>query len=315
MLTFHDYKPVTASLREAVINGMSRDPKSIEPKFFYDRRGSELFDLICEQPEYYPPTVEQDMLKEHAGEIARLTGKGRVLIEPGAGQARKVRLLLDPLRPKAYIPIDISFEHLKAAVTGLVQEFPWLRTHATCADFTCSLPLPELTPPGSRLIFFPGSSIGNFEYQEVRKFLAMIREVAQENGMLLIGVDTKKDESILNAAYNDLAGVTAEFNRNLLYRMRLELGVDCNPELFEHRAFYNPGAGRIEMHLVSRKKQTLRMNGLCFDLAHGESLHTENSYKYTPGEFLAIAAGTGFRPIRYWQDQERLFSIYLLKVN
>ena len=315
MLTFHDYKPKSASLLEAVINGMSRDPKSIEPKFFYDRRGSELFDLICEQPEYYPPTVEQDMLREKASEIAFLTGKGRILIEPGAGRARKVRLLLDALQPKAYIPIDISFEHLKSAVADLVEEYRWLRVHAACADFTCSLPVPDVAPQGARLIFFPGSSIGNFEHEDVMKFMARIRNLAQYDGMLLIGVDTKKDETILNAAYNDQAGITAEFNRNLLYRMREELDIDCDPEMFEHRAFYNSLAGRVEMHLVSRGRQTLRMNGRQFELASGESLHTENSYKYTPAEFLAVATKSGFKTVCYWQDDKGLFSIYLLAVK
>lgn len=310
-VTFHDYKPQTASLREAVIHGMSRQAKSIPPKFFYDERGSVLFDRICQQPEYYPPIVERRMLSQHAAEIASLTGQQRVLIEPGAGSADKVRLLLDALRPAAFIPMDISCAHLKSAAIALAEEYPWLTVHATCVDFTHSLPIPGIAPDGPRLAFFPGSSIGNFDRSEAQTFLTMVRQAVRDDGMLLIGVDTKKDTAILDKAYNDRAGATAEFNLNLLYRMREELGMECDPAHFEHKAFYNSAAGRIEMHLVSRQKQTLRLNGHRFDIDSGESLHTENSYKYAPAEFLQIATRSGFRTLRHWIDEEGLFAIYL----
>jgi len=312
-VTFHDYKPVTLSFRDAVIDGLSREQKSIPPKFFYDERGSKLFDIICEQPEYYPPSVERRMLSQLAGEIASLTGTGRILIEPGAGSAAKVRLLLDALRPAAFVPMDISFDYLKSVATDLAREYPWLPTHAVCVDFTHSLPIPDFIAAGARLLFFPGSSLGNFSHREAEAFLGLVRNTIADDGMLLIGVDTKKSESLLNAAYNDAAGITAQFNLNLLYRMRQELGADCFPENFAHRAFYNAEAGRIEMHLVSRKKQELRVNGHCFNLEAGESLHTENSYKYTPGEFISMASGNGFREIRHWVDSDGLFAVYLLQ--
>ena len=311
-VTYHDHKPKTLSLRDAVVDGLSKQPKSIPPKFFYDQRGSQLFEQICDQPEYYPPTVESKMLSYLSGEIAALTGRGRVLIEPGAGSASKVRLLLDMLRPAAYIPMDISFDFLKSAADELAQEYPWLPVHATCVDFTHSMPVPIAAPTGPRLVFFPGSSIGNFDHTEAEHFLSMIRETVGDDGMLLIGVDTKKYEPTLNAAYNDKAGVTAAFNLNLVHRMQRELGMDCDPELFDHRAYYNSQAGRIEMHLVSKAKQTMKLNGHRFELKHGETLHTENSYKYTPAEFLALASRSGFREQRQWSDRDGLFAIYLL---
>lgn len=312
-ITFHDHKPVTLNLYDAVIRGLSRTPKSIPPKFFYDERGSALFAAICEQPEYYPPDVEQAMLAELAGEIAGLTGTGRVIFEPGAGAAAKIRLLLPHLKPLAYVPMDISCEFLREAACNLADTFPGLPIHATCVDFTHSLPLPKTVPSGPRLAFFPGSSIGNFTPASARDFLAMVHDRLGPDGMLLIGVDTKKDPHILHAAYNDAAGVTAAFNLNLLHRIRNETGIECRPENFEHRAFYNPEQGRIEMHLVSRRAQTLRLNGHRFEFSEGESLHTENSYKYTPQEFIHLAASAGLELQNYWLGREELFALYLFR--
>ena len=314
-LTFHDHKPEALSLHDAVVTGLSKEQKSIAPKFFYDQRGSELFDRICKQPEYYPPTVEQSILSDNIEEIAQLTGEGRIVVEPGAGNAEKVRLLLDSLQPSAYVPMDISFEYLKSAASDLVNEYPWLPVHATCIDFTHSLPIPEVVPDGPRLFFFPGSSIGNFERHEAGEFLSLIREAIGNNGMLLIGVDTKKNEDILNAAYNDEAGVTAEFNLNLLRRIRNELGIDFDPQDFEHNAYYNPDAGRIEMYLVSTRKQEIKINGHAITLDKNEPVHTENSYKYSPDEFISLSKNHGFARIKYWTDQDSLFAVYLLKAN
>ncbi len=313
-ITYHDHKPTALSLYDAVIDGLSRDAKAIPPKFFYDRRGSELFDQICEQPEYYLPTVECRMLSELADEIASLTGPGRLLIEPGAGSACKVRLLLDALKPSAFVPMDISFDHLKASARSLSAEFPWLPIHATCIDFTHSMPIPDAAPADPRLVFFPGSSLGNFNRQEVGRFLDLVAETLGQDGMLLIGVDTKKSQGVLNAAYNDAAGVTADFNLNLLHRVRHELDVELDPDVFKHRAFYNSDEGRVEMHLVSTCHQTLHINGHCFEFREGESLHTENSYKYAPDEFIALAEQNGFRAVRHWVDPEGLFAIYLLAI-
>ncbi len=311
--TFHDHKPKTLSLQDAVIQGFSGKYKSIPPKFFYDERGSALFAAICEQPEYYPPDIEQSMLSRLAEEIAQLTGTGRVIFEPGAGAATKIQLLLPALKPLAYVPMDISCEFLKAAAEALVEEFPWLPVHAACVDFTHSLPIPETAPAGPRLAFFPGSSIGNFTPGEAREFLALVSDRIGRDGMLLIGVDTKKDPAILHAAYNDAAGITAAFNLNLLQRMRNEAGVECAPENFEHRAFYNRELGRIEMHLVSRCRQTLRLNGYCFELGEGETVHTENSYKYAPEEFIALSADAGLDLRHYWLGEQGLFALYLLQ--
>jgi dimethylhistidine N-methyltransferase len=313
-VTFHDHKPQVLSLYDAVVSGLSKQDKSIPPKFFYDQRGSELFDRICQQPEYYLPTVERGMLYDFAGEIASLTGRGRVLIEPGAGSASKVRLLLDALRPSAFVPMDISFDYLKLSARDLAQEYPWLSIHATCVDFTHSLPLPPEIPDGPRLLFFPGSSLGNFNPGEAGEFLRLVHSTLGDKGMMLIGVDTKKHESMLNAAYNDAAGLTADFNLNLLQRMQQELNADLDPDVFEHRAFYNIEQGRIEMHLVSTREQTFRLNGHRFDFKKGETLHTENSYKYSPGEFIGLATKNGFTQVRHWVDDDGLFAIYLLAV-
>ena len=312
-ITFHDYHPDCVTLEEAIIAGLSKEQKSIPPKFFYNERGSQLFDKICDQPEYYPPTVEREMLKKRADEIATLTGSHRVLIEPGAGSAEKVRLLLDTLRPAAFIPMDISFDYLKTSASDLSAQYPWLDIHATCVDFSHSLPIPEIAPEGPRLFFFPGSSIGNFDHDEAEAFLRMAHDAIGNDGMLLIGVDTKKNEAQLNAAYNDQAGVTAQFNLNLLHRMRDELNIDCNPDHFDHKAFYNGERGRIEMHLVSNREQTLKLNGYRFEFEKGESVHTENSYKYAPDEFLRLAEKSGFRAVRHWLAPDNLFAIYLLE--
>jgi dimethylhistidine N-methyltransferase len=309
---YHDFKPEGLSLHEAVMQGFSHPQKSIPPKFFYDARGSALFDEICRQPEYYLPDVEQRMLSDLAREIARLTGQERVLIEPGAGSAAKIRLLLEALAPSVYIPMDISFGYLKRAAQDLVAEYPSLPVHAVCVDYTHSLPLPGGLPENPRLAFFPGSSLGNFEPDEAQDFMAMVYRMLGREGMLLIGVDTKKSSEILDAAYNDAAGITAAFNLNLLHRIRRELQADVEPEAFVHQANYNREAGRVEMHLMSRKRQQVKVNGCSFQFEAGERLHTESSYKYTPQEFLRLAAKAGFRSRNHWLDFQGLFAIYLL---
>ncbi len=314
-LTFHDLKPESLSLHEAVVDGLSKQNKSIPPKFFYDERGSELFEAICRQPEYYLPDVERTLLHKISSEIASLVGQERVLIEPGAGSAEKVRLLLEQLKPAAYVPMDISFDFLKASAQALVEQYPWLPVHAVCVDYTHSLPMPDSLPPNRRLLFFPGSSLGNFEPGEALGFLSMVAKALGENGMLLIGVDTKKSPEILDAAYNDAAGVTAEFNLNLLHRMRRELDADLDPTAFDHHAYYNRDEGRIEMHLISREAQRVRVNGDHFHFRQGERLHTECSYKYAPEEFLRLASQAGFESRRYWIDVDGLFAIYLLDVE
>lgn len=312
-VTFHDYQPEELSLSRAVVEGLALPAKAIPPKFFYDERGSRLFDAICEQPEYYPPTAEREILESRAGEIAALTGTGCVLIEPGAGSLTKVRYLLDALRPSAFVPMDISGRFLKRAADDLAADYPWLAVHAACVDFTHSMPLPEVVPPGRRLAFFPGSSLGNFHPPEAADFLRTVGKALGSDGMLLIGVDTRKAEAMLNAAYNDAAGITAEFNLNLLHRMQRELGAECDPRRFRHLAFYDGARGRVEMHLVSATDQEVAVNGHRFSFAAGESVHTECSYKYSAPEFLALAEQAGFEPVRHWLARRDLFGVYLLR--
>jgi dimethylhistidine N-methyltransferase len=314
-VTFYDHKPETLSLYDAAVQGLSKDDKSIPPKFFYDQRGSELFERICEQPEYYLPNVEQQLLSQLANEIADLAGTGRVLIEPGAGSAKKVRLLLDALKPSAFVPMDISFDYLKSSATALAREYPWLSISAACVDYTHSLPVPDDVPEGPRLLFFPGSSLGNFSKSGACDFLRLVHNTLGTGGMLLIGIDTKKSKGLLNAAYNDAAGLTAAFNLNLLYRMRQELDTDLNPENFMHKAFYNSDAGRVEMHLISRRQHTLCIDGQRFEFEEGEGLHTENSYKYSPEEFIEMATDNGFNALRHWIDHNDMFAIYLLQAR
>jgi dimethylhistidine N-methyltransferase len=312
-VTFHDHKPRELSFVDAVLDGLSQEHKCIPPKFFYDKRGSQLFDAICRQPEYYLPDVERELLHCCIDEIAQLCGSGRVIIEPGAGRLIKIRLLLDALRPSAFVPMDISGQFLKSAMKELAADYPWLSIHAACVDFTHSMPLPELVPDAPRLVFFPGSSLGNFHHGEAVAFLCMVRDTISDDGLLLIGVDTKKPTPILHAAYNDAAGVTAQFNRNLLRRMVRELDTDLDPDNFEHHANYNSELGRIEMHLVSRRNQQIRIDGHHFAFNTGESVHTECSYKYTPAEFLSLAAKAGLSEVKHWLAKDEMFCVYLLE--
>ncbi len=314
-ITFYDKSPDELNLYDAVVDGLSKSRKMIPPKFFYDEHGSKLFDAICQQPEYYLPDAERVLLNHCVEEVAKLAGPGRVIIEPGAGNLKKIRLLLDVLQPSAYVPMDISFDYLQQAAQTLANAFPWLPIHATCVDFSHSMPLPEHVPDGPRLAFFPGSSLGNFHPHEAIDFLMLIRNTVGHDGMLLIGVDTKKPVSILDAAYNDAAGLTAEFNLNLLHRIRKELDAECDLSSFNHHAFYNAEAGRVEMHLVSECAQEMRINGHRFRFSPGESVHTECSYKYTPEEFISLASEAGFSAMKYWLADGSMFAVYLLRAT
>ena len=311
---FHDESPAVADFRAEVLRGLSARPKRIAPKFFYDERGSALFDEICGLPEYYIPRIEIGILKTAVQEIADLTGPHSLLIELGSGASRKVRLLLEALQPAAYLGVDISREFLLQATHRLARDYPWLEVHAACADLCRPLQLAALPEGRRRVAFYPGSSIGNFEPVEAQTFLAGLRPMLGIDGALLIGVDLKKDPAILHAAYNDAAGVTAMFNLNVLVRMQHELHVDLDVAAFEHRAFYNDVAGRIEMHLMSSKPQRLHVDGHRIALAAGESIHTENSYKYSVPEFHALAHDTGYAVERTWTDADAMFSVHYLRV-
>jgi dimethylhistidine N-methyltransferase len=308
-----DTSPASGFAHE-LLAALAARPRSIAPKFFYDAAGSALFDRICDLPEYYPTRTEMGLLARHAPEMADLIGPDADIIEFGAGSATKIRLLLNALsRPLRFVPIDISAEHLHTSVAGLRRDHPGLDVRPLAADFTQPLTLPPLQgpAPARRVGFFPGSSIGNFSPAEAEAFLCMAAQLLQGGG-LLVGVDLVKDPVLLHRAYNDAAGVTAAFNRNLLARANRELDADFVTENFAHYAFYAPHAQRIEMHLVSQCPQTVRVAGRSFEFAQGDSLHTENSHKFTLGGFQALARRAGLEPAAVWTDPQQLFSIHWL---
>lgn len=315
-ITFYDAHPGTGDLRREVINGLTKSPKTIPPKFFYDRRGSELFDAICETPEYYQTRTEMGILRDCVDELVEYIGPDCLLVELGSGASKKVRLLLEQLRPSSYLGIDISKEFLLSSTQTLALDYPWLEVHAACVDFSHGLEVPHhCGTSSSRVAFFPGSSIGNFDPDDAIELLKRVAQMVATNGHLLIGVDLKKDIDILNAAYNDAAGITAEFNLNLLARIRNELDSDIDLDAFRHSAFYNRDRGRIEMHLVSNRSQRVRVEDKLFEFDEGETIHTENSYKYTIDEFAELAAAAGFEQQRVWTDDAKLFSVQLLKTS
>lgn len=299
-----------------LVSGLRRKPKEIPCKYFYDARGSELFDRICRLPEYYQTRSETALLREHAGEIARLMGPRVELIEFGAGSLAKVRILLDALdAPQSYVPIDISGDYLLDVVVGLEEDYPDMTLRPVIADFTQELTLPAKEMAVSRRVgFFPGSTIGNFTRQAAVAFLRNAAKVLKGGG-LLIGTDLVKDPAILHAAYNDQAGVTAAFNKNLLLRANRELGANFDLNHFAHHACYNPTARKIEMYLVSLARQTVRVAGETVRFAEGEAVHTEDSQKYTIEGFTELAVEAGFTPRKSWTDAQRLFAIHWLEMR
>jgi dimethylhistidine N-methyltransferase len=287
-------------------------PHAISPKYFYDAEGSRLFDRICELPEYYPTRTELGILERHVAEMAALAGPGAEIVEFGAGSLRKVRLLLQAFEtPARYVPIDISGEHLRDAAGILRSEFAKLDVQPVVADYTAGLALPPSVDGARRIGFFPGSTIGNFGPDEALRFLQQAARQLR-GGALLLGADLVKDPQVLHAAYNDAQGVTAAFNLNLLARANRELAADFRLADFAHHALYNPPLQRIEMHLISRVRQVVTVAGERFALAEGESLHTENSYKFTVDGLRALAEQAGFTPGPVWTDPERLFSVHWL---
>ena len=310
---FHDLHSSRDEFESDVITGLNQRPASIPPKYFYDSHGSQLFDAITQLPEYYPTRTEVGILSANAAEIAQRVGTGSLLVEPGGGSCAKVHILLEGLKPLAYVPMDISKDHLRLAAEELSVAFPWLEIHAACTDYSRQMQLPPTAPKGTRVAFFPGSSIGNFDPQEAVKFLSSIAELVGPEGYLLIGVDLKKDKSILEAAYDDAAGVTAQFNLNLLTRINRELEGDFELSAWQHKALYNPELGRIEMHLISQCEQTVSVRQRCYGFASGDSIHTENSYKYSTQEFIALAARAGFETDALWCDAQQLFSVHLFR--
>jgi dimethylhistidine N-methyltransferase len=315
--TFHDLAPGEEGFRDAVLNGLGQERRAIPCKFFYDKRGSALFEAICRLPEYYLTRTEIAILKENAIEIAQQMGRHCRLIEFGSGASAKVRVLLQALdHPVAYVPVDISREHLRDAAASLAQDFPALPVVAVCADYTRPFAMPPLPGPGGKRVgFFPGSTIGNFEPDAAVAFLANYARVLGPGGEMLIGVDLKKDPEILNAAYNDRAGVTAQFNLNLFERINRELDGDLDIDRFEHIAFYNEIEGRVEIYIRSLANQEAWIAGKPILFARGELIHTEYSYKYSIPELRALAARAGFRPVDTWTDSAELFSVHYFRLR
>ena len=304
----------TASFLDDVLAGLGAEPKAIPPKYFYDERGSKLFEAICELPEYYPTRTEIAIMERHLEEIARLLGPDVQLVEFGSGASVKTRLLVERLEPSLYVPIEISQAALREACGALGILFPWLNISAVVADFSRTVRLPEFVgvPVRRKVVYFPGSTIGNFTPDEAVEFLKGVRAMVGPGGMLVIGVDLKKDTHVLDAAYDDAQGVTAEFNLNLLHRINRELGGDFQVKRFRHKAFYDERQGRIEMHLESLYSQFAHVGGRRFDFSPGETIHTEISCKYSVAEFQRLAAGARFHSERVWTDPANLFAVFAM---
>jgi L-histidine Nalpha-methyltransferase len=302
----------TSAFAKEVIADLSQQPKRLSPKFFYDATGSELFEQITRLPEYYPTRTELGILRDRGPEIANIIPKGAALIEFGAGATTKVRLLLRSCAFGAYVPVDISGEFLNGQAAALRQDFPDLAVHPVVADFTAPFALPDAIKDMPKVGFFPGSTIGNFEPYEACRFLRSAREILGPGALMIVGADLEKDERMLHDAYNDAAGVTARFNLNLLVRINRELGGNFDVSGFTHRAIYNREQHRIEMHLISRKPQSVRLLGTTFSFRTGESIHTESSYKYSVERFGALARGSGWKVRQTWTDADKMFSVHAL---
>lgn len=302
------------AFRRDVLDGLARSPKRIPSAWLYDERGSELFEEITRLPEYYPTRTELAILDAHLGEIAEAVGPQALVVELGSGSSRKTGPLLAALGgPAGYVPVDISEAYLLGAAEALQGAFPALPVRPVVADFTNAFALPEDLPGHRRRVgFFPGSTIGNLDNAAAGRLLARCRRLLGEDGRLLIGLDMDKPASVLVPAYDDAAGVTAAFNRNLLRRINRELDGDFDPAAFRHEARYAVDPPRIEMHLVAKRAQTVRVAGGRFRFEAGESLHTETSHKYTRDGFAALAAESGWRCDRWWTDTEGWFGVALL---
>lgn len=310
---FYDFEPRSNNVLTEVLVGLSKSQKTIPPKLLYDKRGSEIFERICKLTEYYPTRAETEILKTHALEMAKYVGPNALIIEPGSGSGEKVRYILAKLKtPKGYVPMEISKEILLRMTVELHQQFPKLHVIPVCADFThdIELPLSVDSHAGKKVIFFPGSTIGNLAPEEASTFLKRFGKMIGHGGGVIIGVDLKKDSETFKLAYDDPQGVTAEFNLNLLERLNREISAAFDIKNFNHNAFYNEKLGRVEMHLVSRISQLVRVNQTVFRFKEGETIHTESSYKYTIEEFTELCAKAKLRLKKHWQDKKNMFCVY-----
>lgn len=307
----HDLNPGADDFRAAVIEGLARPDRALPCRFLYDARGSALFDAICELPEYYPTRTEMGILRDNAEAIADHMGADTQLVELGSGSSTKVRILLDALElPHSYVPIDISREHLTGAAQAIQDAYPDLRVEAICADFSQDIRLPAHL--ARRLGFYPGSTIGNFTPDEAREFLKLWNRRLGPGAAMLVGVDLRKDASIIEPAYDDAEGVTAQFSLNLLARANRELGANFDLDSYRHQARYDAETGRVAIHLRSLADQTVRIGDEAFFIGADETIHIEDSWKYSLEGFRALAREAGFAPLDYWTDAEKLFSVHLL---
>lgn len=311
-----DLAPAHEEFCQQVIAGLSQQPRMLPCKFFYDETGSALFSKICELPEYYITRTEMQILRNHGREIAEALGRGVELIGLGTGAGTKTRILLDNLdAPVAYLPVDISREQLRQSTIVFRKIFPGLEILPVCTDYLEPFALPRRRRiPNRTVVYFPGSTIGNLEPGEASEFLKKIAFIAGPGGALLMGVDLKKSKTILERAYNDSTGVTAQFNLNLLARANRELGSDFDLANWSHRAIYNEKAGRIEMHLISEQSQTVNIGDVAFSFAPGEHIVTEFSYKYSPSEMIALAGTARLHFEKIWSDEEQLFGLFLFSL-
>ena len=297
-----------------IVAGLKQRQKAISPKFFYDETGSHLFDEICRQPEYYLTRTELGIMRQHISEIVRLIGPQASIIEFGSGSSIKTRLLLEKLiEPAAYVPVEISREHLEQTTRSLAADFPDIEILPVCADFThpFDLPTPK-TPPIKNVVFFPGSTIGNFSRQDAIDLIRVMRTEARNDGALLIGFDLEKPKDIVERAYNDAAGITAEFNLNLLARINREYDADFDLQAFRHKAVYDEDQNRIEMRLISLRRQAVHVAGTRFELDTDEYIVTEHSHKYSPDRFEDMTRQGGFKLSQAWNDADNLFSVQYL---
>src|SRR5258705_875784 len=308
----HRFDEQTSAFGRDVIDDLSQHPKRLSPKYFYDATGSELFEQITLLPEYYPTRSELSILRDRSRAIAAIVPEGSALVEFGAGATTKVRLLLNECAFRAYVPVDISGDFLKAQADALRKDFPALDVYPVAADFTAPFALPDAAQAMPKLGFFPGSTLGNFEPHEACTFMRSARDILGEGAQMVIGVDLEKNERVLYDAYNDAAGVTAQFNLNVLVRINRELGGNFDVSAFMHRSIYNRERHRIEMHLIAKKAQSVRILGRNFSFRPGESIHTESSYKYSLDRFTALARDSGWSVRESWTDQGEMFSVHAL---
>ena len=313
-VVFKNQHPDESDSRAEILAGLHQKQKTINPKYFYDTYGSELFEQITNLPEYYPTRTEHSILMDNADSMSECCGENCVLIEPGSGSSEKVRLLLEPLKPSAYVPMDIAKEFLQRSAVKLGKEFPWLNVHAVCADFGSYDKAPEGLPEGKRVVFYPGSTLGNMTPDVAKQFLKNLGKWLNHDGGILIGIDLHKSEDTLTAAYNDQQGVTAQFNLNVLEHVNSLTNSNFEVKNFSHRAFYNLEVQRIEMHLVSKVDHIVRLGESAIAFGKGETIHTENSYKYTEEGFQLLAEQAGFEVRQSWLDDEQLFSVHYLEL-